>query len=117
MADRVYEMYDDYYEAQAQLLELIEARELLAASLKTAHPSRLKEGQKLLAAADKKIEACEAALAKEYDAHQATEKAREAYEQKMSELEESFDAAMEYLSTAHPEVHKRLLAQFNNEES
>lgn len=117
MADKVYEMYDDYYEAEGQLRELIAARDMLVESLKTAHPSRLAEGRRMLAEANAKIKACTAALKAEYDSHQAAEKSREEYDQKMGELKEGFDAAMAYLATDHPEVHQKLLAQFKEGET
>src|SRR5215213_11331984 len=70
MDEKVYPMYESYNQAAAQLIELIGARELLAKALKNAHPGKIRDGQKMLADADKKIEACEKALATEYEAHQ-----------------------------------------------
>ena len=43
MNEKVYELYADYYHAETQLQELIEARNLLKASFKTSHPDRFAE--------------------------------------------------------------------------
>jgi hypothetical protein len=114
MSEKVYEMYDDYYQAQAQLLELIEARDYLKESLKTAHPSKLADGYMMLNAANKKIEACEAALANEYETHQKACRSREAYDKSLDELSESVDAAYIYFKHRHPDRFKAIQAQFYN---
>ena len=114
MSDKVYEMYDDYFQAEAQLQELIDARDMVRESLKTAHPSRLAEGYVLLDNANKKIEACKAALAAEYEAHQKACRSREAYEKVMGELSEGMEASYIYLKHRHPETFKTVQAAWYN---
>ena len=108
MKDKVYEMYDDYYKAKAQLQELIDARNQLKESLKTAHPSRFAEGWIMLNDANQKIEKCRAALKGEYDAHQETCRGKEKYEQYKAELQEGTDGAFIYFKHCRPESYERV---------
>ncbi len=89
-------MDDDYKRAVADLLELIGARDYLAESLKNAVPEMLSEGRRLLDAANKKIEACEAALEREYEAHQNACRAREELDASLSDIQKSMEASFIY---------------------
>lgn len=64
----------------------------------------------MLDKANKKIEACEAALAAEYAAHQEARRAREAEEQATGELSEAMEAAYIYLKHRQPDTFKTLQA-------
>jgi hypothetical protein len=107
MTEKIYPMYDDYHQAEAQLQELKDAREMVRESLKTAHPSRLAEGYILLKNANERIEA---ALAREYEAHQQACRSREEYEKLLDELEEGVYAGYIYLKHRRPEAFKRVQA-------
>lgn len=110
MAEKVYEMYEDYHQAAAQLVELIEARDMLKEAMKTWHPSRLADGYIILKETNEKIEKCEAALAKEYETYQEACRAREAYDKSLDELAEGVYASYIYLKHRHPETFKRVQA-------
>ena len=107
MNEKVYEMYDDYYHAEAQLQELIEARNLLKESLKTAHPDRFAEMWIMLNGANQKIDQCRAVLKAEYDAHQKTCRAQEKADAAMQGLMEGFYGSLVYMKHRHPESFKQ----------
>lgn len=103
MTNKVYPMYESYNQAAAQLVELIGARDLLAKSLKTAHPDKLRYGRRMLAEADKRIEACEAALAKEYETHQLICREKEKLEAMLSGLTVGLEGAFIYIKHCLPD--------------
>lgn len=70
MAEKVYEMSGHYKRATAELLELINKRDVLAATIKTAPLELKSEGRRILAEMDAKIDEAETGLAAEYKAHQ-----------------------------------------------
>lgn len=103
MAEKVYEMDEDYNKAAAQLVELIEARDMLAESIKKTPFILRGQKQLLLREVNQKIEKCEAVLAAEYEAHQKACRAQEHYEKTMDELHDAFDASFIYLKHCHPD--------------
>lgn len=70
MSDKVYEMEDDYKEALADLLRLMELRERAAALIKFAPPDIIREIRTTVAELDKQIEESEALLASAYESYQ-----------------------------------------------
>lgn len=91
MADKVYEMYDDYNEAIEKLLAFINLRDLLADSLKDPSPKNRREVQEMVAEMDKQIESTEAKLAKEYEAYQTKCRAEEELEAMSEEATEKVE--------------------------
>jgi hypothetical protein len=75
-------------------------------------PSRLAKGYVMLKATNEKIEKCEAALAREYEAYQDACRASEAHDKLFGELSDSMDSAYIYLKHRHPETFKTVQAQF-----
>jgi len=115
MNEKVYPMYESYDRAAAQLVELIEARDMLAGALKTMHPNRRPKARMMLADANRKIERCEAALAAEYESHQQACRARENLDAVMSDLEKSCEAVFIYIKHRHPENLEALKAALFND--
>lgn len=75
MAQKEYEMDDDYKKAAAFLVEQIAERDEIAAKLKLLSPKDRPEGLRLLAELDKAIERGEQALANEYESKQNYQRA------------------------------------------
>lgn len=103
MTGKVYPMDENYNQVATKLVELIEARDLLAKSLKIAHPSKLRDGQRMLADADKKIEACESVLAKKYETYQLVRREKEKLEASMGEIEVGMEGAFIYIKHCLPD--------------
>ena len=120
MREKIYPMYESYNQAAAQLLELIEARDLLAKALKIAPPGKIRDGRRMLADADKKIEACEKALAAEYEAHQKKCRAEDALAETTAEVLNRMEMIYIYfkhhLPTKLDEVKAAIFNGWNSED-
>lgn len=108
MKDKVYEMRDDYKKAVEDLLGFIKLREELAKTLKTAVPERVRELHELLAEMDKSIDACEAALANQYEAYQTKCRAEEELDEMSAEVEKRVEIVFIYIKHRHPEKFDEL---------
>jgi uncharacterized FlaG/YvyC family protein len=110
MNDKVYEMDDDYKQALAELLEFIKLRDELAASIKTAPLEKRSALQELLTEMDKKIEACEAALAKEYEAHQTACRSQENLDEIMEDMTGRMEMFFIYVKHRLPDKFEEMKA-------
>lgn len=70
MAEKVYEMYEEYSKRAAYLLKMIEARDLLIKSIKNTPVHQRAAKQSALNEANQNIESFESDLAEEYEAYQ-----------------------------------------------
>lgn len=103
MPDKVYEMPDEYKQAMKDLLEYINTRDELAATIKFAPPEKIREGRELLAALDKEIEEGEAALAKEYELYQTKCRLEEEQDALYDDLAERMVGIFIHIKYRHPE--------------
>ena len=115
MPNKVYEMDDNYNQAVADLLEVIKVRDELTESIKIAPPDKIREGQKLLATMNKKIEECEAALAKEYETTQTYKKALDEQEEVFDEVKHRMEMVFVYTKHRLPDKLNEMKAIIFND--
>lgn len=113
-------MPDDYKQALADLTGFIEERDELAKTLKLLPPEESKEGQRLLALFDEKIERCEQALAIEYEAHQKQCRAEENQDEIVEDMKLRMQMVYIYIKHRIPakleEITAALLNDYTPEE-
>lgn len=115
MSEKVYPMDESYNKAAADLLELIEARDLLAEALKIARPEDIPEMRKLLADTNAKIEECEAALAAEYEAYQNHRRLEEERDEMLDDMMRRMEMVFIHVKYRHPEKLEEMKAALFNE--
>lgn len=100
MAEKVYEMSDEYNKRAAVLIEMIEARDRLVETIKNTPVNQRAEKQAALKFVNQRIEMVESDLAEEYEEYQENRR----FEEKVKEA----DAFIEkiFIQTKHCEPEK-----------